>query len=317
MGKLYQYEVDEQRDNAPTKLMRLVGKNKKVLEIGSSSGSQTRTMTEKLGCTVHAVEIDPNAAEHARPYCASMIVGSVESMTTEDLAAGAPYDVILFADVLEHLYDPRAAIEKVRPLLAPGGYLLVSIPNVTHSALVFEMMQGRFEYRDYGLLDSTHIRFFDRMAVLKLFEQAQYHIDHLEPVVVKPADTEFATQLASESDQAMFDYMRRRNPDSDTFQFVVRAYPVSTELESLSALRASRRHIEDLEHVLAMHKTDIGELRARLARRDSEIEWMSRRPWVRIARYLRSKLKPVMPAPDSGKADRSNYSLRDASSQGR
>lgn len=293
MGKLYRYEVDDAREDAPAKLMRLVGSGKTVLEVGCSSGSQSRTLAERLGCRVYAVEIDPHAAEHARPHCADIVVGSIEALDAEALSAGAPYDVILFADVLEHLHDPLAAIDKVRPLLAPGGFVLASIPNVTHAALVFEMMQGRFEYRDFGLLDCTHVRFFDRAGVLRLFEKGRYHIDHLDTVQVKPADTEFATRLAGEADQAMFDYMRRRNPDSETFQFIVKAYPVATETDSLTALRASRRHIEELEHVLALHRHEIGDLKKTLARRDSELKWLGNRPWIRLARYLRARLTPA------------------------
>ncbi len=308
MGKLYRYEVDDAREDAPAKLMRLVGTGKTVLEVGCSSGSQSRTLSERLGCRVYAVEIDPQAAEHARPHCAQIVVGSIETMDAEALASGAPYDVVLFADVLEHLHDPLAAIEKVRPLLAPGGCVLASIPNVTHAALVFEMMQGRFEYRDYGLLDATHLRFFDRAGVLRLFEKARFHIDHLDTVQVRPADTEFATRPGGDADQAVFDYMRRRNPDSETFQFIVKAYPAATEIDAASALLASRRHVEELEHALACSRQEALNLRATLARRESELRWLGDRPWVRLARDLRARLAWLRPSaldqPASGKTVR-------------
>src|SRR2546422_6811471 len=142
MGKLYDYRVRAGAGNAPAMLLSLIGRDRRVLEIGCSSGSQTRVLASELGCQVFAIEIDPEAAELARPYCKHLVIGNIESVTRDELAAGEPYDVVLCADVLEHLLNPRLALEKVRSLIASDGFLLASIPNVTHSALVFEMMTG-------------------------------------------------------------------------------------------------------------------------------------------------------------------------------
>lgn len=283
MGKFYEYRVRQGTETAPAKLLGLVGRGRRVLEIGCSTGSQTRTLSNELGCQVVAIEIDPEASERARPYCQRLIVGSIETVTAEELATGAPYDVVLCADVLEHLLDPRSALEKVRPLIASDGCLLASIPNVTHSALVFEMMNGRFEYRDYGLLDSTHIHFFDRYGVLRLFEDSGYFVERVDRVVVSPEETEFHVQPADYGDRFVLNYMRRRNPDSDTFQFIVRAVPTVTPHESKSALEAARRRLETSERELVA-------LRELLARRSSELEWISRRPWNRLADLVRRLL---------------------------
>jgi hypothetical protein len=174
-------------------------------------------------------------------------------------------------------------LEKVRPLIAPGGCLLASIPNVTHAALVFEMMNGRFEYRDFGLLDATHIRFFDRCAVLTLFEEAGYFVEEIDRVVVPPAKTEFHVEPASDADRFVLDYMQRRNPDSDTFQFIVQAVPAKTFGESKSSLESARRRLQALEF-------DIARLRETLSRRDSELQWLARRPWNRMTELLRRVL---------------------------
>jgi len=246
MGKFYEYKVREGAQSAPAKLLALVRRGSRVLEIGCSTGSQTRVLSNELGCKVVAIEIDPEAAEHARPYCQHLLVGSIESIKAADLAFGEPYDVVICADVLEHLLDPRVALEKVRPLISPNGCLLASIPNVTHSALVFEMMNGRFEYRDYGLLDATHIRFFDRYGVLRLFEDSGYFVEKLDRVVIAPEKTEFRVVPADDADRFVLDYMTRRNPDGDTFQFIVRAIPASTPSHAKSALEfrlTPRQHL--------------------------------------------------------------------------
>jgi len=261
--------------------LRMVGTKRRVLEIGCSSGSQTRSLSGDLECQVVAVEIDPVAAERARPYCERLIVGSIESLSTEDLSSGGAYDVVLFADVLEHLRDPRAALEKVRALISPNGCVLASIPNVTHSALVFEMMNGRFEYRDYGLLDATHIRFFDRVGVLRLFEEAGYVVEDTDCVTVPPDQTEFRVQPADDDDRFVLNYMRRRNPDSETFQFIVRAVPGIAGIDSKGAALAARRRIETLER-------EVVEMRKVIAMKEAENVWLSRGAWNRTIHFVRN-----------------------------
>jgi 2-polyprenyl-3-methyl-5-hydroxy-6-metoxy-1,4-benzoquinol methylase len=271
MGKLYQYKIDGERQPGPAMLVQLVGKGRRVLEIGCSSGSQTRVLSKDFDCEVIAVEVDPDAAELARPYCRHLIVGNIESLKVDELALGKPYDVVMFADVLEHLYDPKAVLKKVRPLIAQGGCVLASIPNVTHAALVFEMMNGRFEYRDFGLLDATHIRFFDYHGVLRLFEDSGYIVDEVDRVTISPDKTEFRVEPHDDADRFVLDYMRRRNHDSETFQFIVRAVPGDAGDASRSALIVARRRIELLER----EKED---LRKTLVRRNSELEWLAGRP---------------------------------------
>ena len=270
MSKLYEYRIAHDEESAPAKLLRRVRRGSRVLEIGCSSGSQTRVLSKELGCQVFAVEIDPAAAELARPYCHHLVIGNIESVTTEELAAGQPYDFVIFADVLEHLYSPGLALEKVRPLIAPDGCLLASIPNVTHAALVFEMMNGRFEYREYGLLDATHIRFFDRYSALHLIEESGYFVEDVDRIVVPPGRTEFRVDPCSDADRFVLRYIRERNSDSDTFQFIIRAVPAITPSESKGALESARRRLERQEF-------ELGKLRAELSRRDSELEWLARR----------------------------------------
>ena len=211
------------------------------------------------------------------------MIGNIESIAADELAVGKPYDIVLFADVLEHLFNPRSALEKVRPLIASSGCLLASIPNVTHAALVFEMMNGRFEYRDFGLLDATHIRFFDRFAVLRLFEDSGYFVEEIDRVVIPPAKTEFRVDPSSDADRFVLDYMQHRNPDSDTFQFIVRAVPAMTPGESKSSLESARRRLQALE-------LDLAGLRETLSRKDSELEWLARRPWNRMTEFVRRLL---------------------------
>ena len=223
--KKYLYEVGslEQRSSSPSQILAMVGTHKRVLEVGCASGTQTRVLKERLHCTVTGLEIDPQAAEMARPFCDRLIVGSIEQLDLAQVLGAQTFDVVMFADVLEHLYDPVQALQKVAPLLAEGGRVLASIPNVAHVSVVVELIRGNFEYRPFGLLDNTHIRFFTKKSIVELFEQAGYRLLALDRAIAPNHDTDGQPAAPSPERQAIADLVRRHSPECDTFQFIVAA----------------------------------------------------------------------------------------------
>ena len=99
-------------------------------------------------------------------------------LTTADLPdIGAP-DLILFLDVLEHLPDPVTVLERISRTLAPGGSVIVSVPNVAHLSVALPLLlHGAFTYQDAGILDRTHMRFFVRESAVELLETAGLKVD--------------------------------------------------------------------------------------------------------------------------------------------
>ena len=161
MSKKYIYDLNlADQNQASTKVLGLVGPEKRVLEVGCASGLHSRILKEQLHCLVTGIEVDADAAEAARPYCEQVIVGNVENLDLRQLGGAGKYDVVLFADVLEHLVEPSAALAKVAPVLADDGDVIASIPNVAHESIILDLCRGKFDYKAYGLLDNTHIRFF-------------------------------------------------------------------------------------------------------------------------------------------------------------
>jgi len=286
--KKYIYEVDLDKSNgAPIQIFRFVGKNKRVLEIGCASGCQSKILTEDLNCTVTGIEINPIAAEDARKYCQEVIVGDINSILRNKDLAGKDFDVVLIADVLEHLYDPRHVLEDLRTFISKEGYIVASIPNIVHSSVIYEMMKGKFDYREYGLLDSTHIHFFTRKNIYKMFESAGYLITRLERRSVAPLDSEFNTQPITEQDKVVLDYIQKNNSEWDTYQFVVEARPVSYSNNSSinSALIEAQEQIELLQN-------DSQEKDLQLKKLQSELSWILNRPInkqrMKIVRFFKT-----------------------------
>lgn len=147
----------------------------KVLEVGCGAGN-TLAYLKKLGSKeTFGIELDPQAADEAREKVDHLLVGDVEQL---DLSYQKEiFDCIIFGDILEHLRDPWRVLERVTVFLKHGGQVVASIPNVrfygTSLKLVFA---GRWDYREEGILDRTHLRFFTRRSMVELFEEANLKV---------------------------------------------------------------------------------------------------------------------------------------------
>ncbi len=113
-----------------------------VLDIGCATGVVARALKE-LGCRVTGVEVSDDMAREAARHADEVVVGDISRAETREKLAG-PYDCIVFADVLEHLVDPWETLRWARELLADGGCVLASIPNVAYYEVRFGLLAGRF-----------------------------------------------------------------------------------------------------------------------------------------------------------------------------
>jgi 2-polyprenyl-3-methyl-5-hydroxy-6-metoxy-1,4-benzoquinol methylase len=172
----YGGELDITAKNSPhVELLKMVGPNKRVLEIGPGIGHVTKLL-KQYRCDVTCVERDSEMADRAKEFCTRIIMGDIESSETYAHIAAERFDVITFGDVLEHLRDPVDILIKMRRLLSPNGYLVASIPNVAHRSLRLSLLFGEFNYADAGLLDRTHLRFFTRTTIEQMMTEAGFRI---------------------------------------------------------------------------------------------------------------------------------------------
>jgi GT2 family glycosyltransferase/tetratricopeptide (TPR) repeat protein/2-polyprenyl-3-methyl-5-hydroxy-6-metoxy-1,4-benzoquinol methylase len=149
----------------------------RALDIGCGAGRLGEAIKARQQADVVGIELDEAAAAVARRRLDAVLVGDVERMDLE-LAPGS-FDVIVCADLLEHLREPDRLLRKARDWLAPDGRLVVSIPNVRHHLVVRSLLEGNWTYASEGLLDRTHLRFFTRREIEKLFYRSGFAIDGL------------------------------------------------------------------------------------------------------------------------------------------
>jgi 2-polyprenyl-3-methyl-5-hydroxy-6-metoxy-1,4-benzoquinol methylase len=242
-----------------TKIVSLVPPATRVLEFGCATGYMSEVLKNELGCTVTGVEISPEAAELAEQHTERVIVGDAEKIDYAAELAGEEFDVVLFADVLEHLKRPGDVLRRVRPFVAENGVVIASIPNVAHGSVRLALLGGEFRYRDWGLLDDTHLRFFTRASIQDLFEETGYVVTHWLRQRLDLGETEISVPNVPD---AVREWLAS-DPEATTYQFVLRAL-VSDTANQLQAMRTELEELrphKDASAQLAAARQELDELR--------------------------------------------------------
>ncbi|MCC5950880.1 MAG: methyltransferase domain-containing protein [Acidimicrobiia bacterium] len=139
----------------------------RVLDLGCGDGS----VGARLAAAGHdVVGVDRVANDDARRRLAEFVVADLDDgLPTE---VGTDFDVVLCADVLEHLRRPEDLLDELRSRVRPGGRVLASIPNFAHWYPRVRVATGRFDYDRRGILDRTHLRFFTRRSFERMAAEA-------------------------------------------------------------------------------------------------------------------------------------------------
>jgi len=198
----------------------LVRPNSSILDVGCGPGVFA-SMALTLGCSVLGLDhSDSNVASMVAAGCDAELV-DLEDPNALDVLEGRTFDQIVTLDVLEHLRFPGQLLSSLAKHLRPGGEFIISLPNVTHLDVRLALLKGTFPYADDGLLDRTHLRFFDWTGVQGLIEGAGLHI--LERFEVRRdgsvgpdaegIDADLVAALGSEGDATVQQWVMVVSPD--------------------------------------------------------------------------------------------------------
>lgn len=161
--------------------------SERILEVGCGAGRLGAALKDmKRGRKVFGIERETEPAVEAGRRLDAVFCIDVERETPP--LAPASLDCIVYGDVLEHLRDPGAVLERDRSLLRPNGVIVCSIPNIQHHSVITQLLRGDFQYQDRGLLDETHLRFFTFATAIKLLLDAGYAPDIVDRIEVAGAD---------------------------------------------------------------------------------------------------------------------------------
>jgi 2-polyprenyl-3-methyl-5-hydroxy-6-metoxy-1,4-benzoquinol methylase len=174
-----EYQLKESPDSSHGRIFSLLASRprSRILDLGCSSGQLTARLHD-AGHDVTGVDVVEGPGVRRR----------MTRFLTADLDAGIPaeagsgYDVVLAADVLEHLREPERLLRDARRALRPGGSLIVCVPNIGHWYPRFRTALGRFDYDQRGPLDRGHLRFFTRRSIKRLLKREGFDLRRVEPV---------------------------------------------------------------------------------------------------------------------------------------
>jgi SAM-dependent methyltransferase len=174
-----EYQLKPSMDSSHGKIVTLLRSRppSRILDLGCSSGLLSEAL-RRIGH--HVTAIDANELEGVRERTDAFIKADLNEGIPPE--AGSDFDVVLAADVLEHLVNPGSLMQQVREVLAPGGTALFCVPNFAHWYPRLRSALGMFDYDQRGILDSTHLRFFTRRSFLKMVRRRGFDVQRVEPV---------------------------------------------------------------------------------------------------------------------------------------
>lgn len=256
-------------NSAHAMALQLTGGGKRVLELGAWSGHVTVAL-KQAGNHVVAVELDGRMEERLADIADEVVITDLDWLDLEERLAGRAFDVIVAGDVLEHCREPDLVMLQLRRLLAPGGYVVISLPNVAHSDVRLALLAGRFDYGDVGLLDRTHLRFFTRRTIEELlgrngFEGTEWFSTYLPLGRVKELQP-----LDPNIPQAAIDFVAA-DRDSAIYQFVVRAVPTSDPAPAAHTSPSPDVRVAEMMAKLALLRSQVAERDARIRGLDDMI----------------------------------------------
>jgi len=145
----------------------------RVLDLGCGDGSFGRWLKDNGSSWVTGVTIQDEEARRAAAGLDEVICADLDGWEPE----GERFDGVVASHVLEHLKDPGRLLRRLIRRVGPGGWLVVALPNALFWRQRFQFLAGRFRYTQGGIMDATHLRFFDADTARQLVEEAGWPVE--------------------------------------------------------------------------------------------------------------------------------------------
>jgi methionine biosynthesis protein MetW len=154
-------------------LRSLMPERVRVLDVGCGTGSVT--LIANANKYNEVVGVEPDSARSA-VACSRGLDVTCGFLNEKLITNWGEFDVVVLADVLEHLPEPDAMLRLAIRALRPGGIVLLSVPNVAHWSLRLKLLLGQFDYAETGICDSTHLRWFTKRSIQRLLFQQGWEV---------------------------------------------------------------------------------------------------------------------------------------------
>ena len=165
-------------------VLKHIGSGLKILDMGCGTGLLGHEMKKK-GNYVYGLDTSKKELSIAKKK-----LDCVKEMdiSSDKIDLPRDFDAIVISDVLEHLKEPASCLKTFKSYLKPNGKVIISVPNVACYNMRLSLLFGQFNYKKYGILDDTHLRFFTFKTAKKMVESAGYRIMKVDttPYLIRP-----------------------------------------------------------------------------------------------------------------------------------
>jgi methionine biosynthesis protein MetW len=216
----YSREITVDGGDSLSRIAALVAADSEVLDLGVGNGSLGRFLARELNCEVDGADLSEQSLQEAAADYRELHQVDLEQADALQCFGDQRYDAIVMADVLEHLRNPGQLLLQAGNFLKPDGRLLLSIPNVAYAGVALELLEGRFDYREEGILDDTHVRFYTLQSIRELVRDAGFAIDSLDAVELPLHRSEFGGAVPERIPAALRQALAERG-DSLAYQYVL------------------------------------------------------------------------------------------------
>ncbi len=213
----YDFQLDLSKETSTGMILDKIEKGSTVLEFGCAAGRMTEYLREELDCRVYIVEQARDDYALAARFAVDGVCGDAEKLTWVKKFAGIEFDVILFADVLEHLAAPEKVFAAASKLLKDSGKIIVSLPNITHNDVILKALDDRFDYTETGILDENHVRFWGLYNIAELAGESRVCLKTVQGAYCPMGETEQAPALGK---KPLLESMLATRPWGTAYQFV-------------------------------------------------------------------------------------------------
>lgn len=170
------FEVKSLYDNANPKIVGLYKMETNILDIGCSTGLLANVL-KKINplAKITGIDISEEVGEKAKLaleefYCLDLDYDKLPDFKKK-------FDLIILGDVLEHLKRPDKLLQNLNKILNKNGEIIISLPNIAYYKIRIKLLFGFFNYRDTGIMDRTHLRFFTQKTIKDLITSSGYQIE--------------------------------------------------------------------------------------------------------------------------------------------
>ena len=232
----------------PELLQLVPPQSEKILDVGCADGQLSHFLKNRYGAEVWGVEASPIMAAIAQKKMDTGLVGPIEDMLP--FLPDDYFDAVILADVLEHLTDPFTVLEELKRKAKDNANFIASLPNVGHWTIIKNLLNGLWRYEDYGLMDSSHLRWFTRETICDLFCQAGLFIREMAVTVV---DCEKVPECVLDACRKIGVNAERLRYESRVFQYLIQAVDLNRINDPAVCLASAAKLVEDRNYSIAKH----------------------------------------------------------------